>query len=221
MPRTYYLFSLLTCIFFSCNDKLKDTAYIPSAYSYPIDSLNPSRTFTYVKSGTIDENYIDFKLLNYPEKTLISKRQYTHAIIIDSTIIEKNDKLVEIFVFGIVDSSMAKGEIIQDTIINNNAKIGIRERLRVYRGKDFTYNMYSKEEYVTDTTISWQNKIVDCIKISAVSKNIISSTKDTSQKTEFLSFHNFYYGKNIGLLRYTTALDSTSYIFTLKDIKRN
>lgn len=201
----------------SCMMTRNDEPFIPKEYQFPEDSLLTGKTFVYGKEGTNDKSFTDLKVNVIGSKRYLVSRQYSSDKVFDSSL-AVNDKTKEIYSFSFDDGKPLKGLIVQDTILKNGTKLGLRTKRTVFKASDFVSDNISKLEYLKDTLFTWKNKKIDCIVMRATSTTQLISSSDSSARQELTSYHNLYYGKNLGLLKYTTSFKDEHYSFILEEI---
>ena len=206
------------CFFDSCISQRNSQTYIPKQYQYPEDSILNGRTFVYQNIRTSEENYTDFRLKTVGNKKYLISVQYLPNKTEDS-VITLNDKTEEIYSFSFGDGKPLKGLVVQDTIINNETKLGKRIKRTIFKANDYTSDNVSELEYLKDTTFTWQERKIDCIVLKVTSTTQLISYSSDSSRQALASYHNLYYGRNIGLLKYTTSFNNEHYEFVLKKIK--
>lgn len=194
-----------------------DETFIPKEYQFPEDSLVKGKTFIYEEAGTNEKSLTDMKMDIIGDKRYLISRQYSSDNLFDS-VITVEDKIKEIYSFSFDDGKPLKGLMAQDTIVKNGSKLGVRTKRTIFKANDYTSDNISKLEYLKDTVFTWQNKKVGCIVMRATSTTQLISNADSSASQELTSYHNLYFGKNIGLLKYTTSFKDQQYSFVLVEI---
>lgn len=209
---------IISCLITSCMSSQNDEAFIPKEYQFPDDSLLRGKTFIYNKKGTSDKNFIDLRLNVVGNKKYLISRQYSFDKLFDSAI-TLNDKTKEIYSFSFDDGRPLIGQIIQDTIIKNGTKLGLRIKRTIFKAKDYTSDNLSKLEYLKDTVIVWQKRKIKCIVMVATSTTQLISGTENSARQELTSYHNLYYGKHLGLLKYSINFKEEQYSFDLVEVQ--
>ena len=201
----------------SCMSTRSGEPFIPKEYQFPEDSLLIGRTFVYEKEGTNDKSFTDLKLNVVGNKRHLVSRQYSSDKLFDS-VVTVEDKTKAIYSFSFDDEKPLKGLIAQDTILKNDTKLGLRTKRTIFKASDYVSDNISTLEYLKDTVLLWQNKKVDCIVLTATSTTQLISNSNISASQKLTSYHNLYYGKNLGLLKYTTSFKDEHYAFVLVEI---
>lgn len=209
-------FFIFICLFESCHSQRDDETFIPKEYQYPEDSILNGKTFVYQKSGTSEKNYTDFKLKIIDNKKWLISVQYS-ADKTEDSVLTLNDKTKEIYSFSFNDGKPLNGLVAQDTVINDGTKLGKRIKRTVFKTDDYTSDNTSQLEYLKDTIFTWKSRKIDCIVMKAVSTTQLINNSDSSRQA-LSSFHNLYFGKNIGLVKYSTDYKEEHYMFELTEI---
>ncbi len=205
-------------MFASCLSSKNGETFIPKEYQFPDDSLLMGKTFSYNKTESNEKNFTDLRLNVIGDKKYLVSRQYSSDKLFDS-VITVEDKTKDIYSFSFDDGRPLKGEIIQDTIIKNGTKLGLRIKRTIFKVKDYTSDNLSRLEYLKDTAIVWQKRKIDCIVMTATSTTQLINSTDNSARQELTSYHNLYYGKYIGLLKYSTNFKDEHYSFDLVEVR--
>ena len=197
---------------FSCTQSKNKNLFIPKEYEYPEDELLSKKTFTYEDITTGKIIYYDYFLKN---NNLI-KTQYSDSKTYDSAVYS-DGKTIEIYSSPYLGGALVKCSIIQDTIVNNGTKFGKHLKTTVLKEDSSSVTNSVISEYLKDTSLMWNNKIISCVVITQKCKDEYKNYKDSI--TDLLLYsQNGYYGKNIGLIRYTIYFHNRVDTVELKQI---
>lgn len=213
--RYITLFSLIPLLF-GCNSSNKKS-FIPKEFDYPDDSLLKGKTFIYQDIQTGEKTYTYYRIqYNLQNKWFLSV-QYTNDKVYDSTFY-LNDKMVETYSSPYQNGSLIKCEIIQDTLLQNGTKFGQSSITTVLKQDSSSVISLLVSEYLKDTTITWHSQVIPCVVTTQSCKDEYRNSKDST--TDILLYsQKGYYGKGIGLIRYTVYFHDRINTIELKDIK--
>ena len=208
--RLTYIF--LTIFLFSCTQSKYKGFFIPKEYEYPEDSLLNKKTFTYEDISIGKIIYCDYVLKN---KNLI-ETHYSNSKTYDSTIY-CNGKTIETYSSPFDEKVLIKCNIIQDTIIKNETKFGKRVRTTFLTEDSSSVLSSVISEYLNDTSLTWNNQTIPCVVVRQHCKDEYRDGKDSM--TDILLYSQTgYYGKHIGLIKYTIYFHNKADTIELKQI---
>jgi len=181
----------------------RSNGFIPQEYRYPDSKIGAGKTFIYQNSVTDKRIFRDFRNLDSNGQHFLIVKSYDSASVSDSTKY-LNDKVVDVYNFYMnQDRSPVRAELILDTVLNKEQKLGVHITKDRYQAKELTYIINAKEQYLKDTTMTWEGKPLPCL-VTLASANIEIKVKaDTSVNYSLRTFSRFYYAKGIGEIRYT------------------
>ena len=217
--RNFILMSVLAVIY-SCSRP--ERTLVPVDYLYPQQQIGRGKKFIYRKNNSSE---ISLSLLRSQQEENKSYRtvvNFEGDIQVDSSKYTANGELVELYAFYMSgDQSKTKARIESDTIITNENKRRERRTRLVYDTDFNTYFVNSQMEAVNDTTIFWQGKPLVCKVINNKTETLMvpKSGVDSSRRYRYNSYGSTYYGKGIGIMRYTLQSKDNNDSWDLRDIK--
>jgi hypothetical protein len=213
--RYITLFCLIPLLF-SCNSSNKKS-FIPKEFDYPDDSLLKGKTFIYQDTQTGEKTYTYYRIqYNLKDKWLLSV-QYTKDKVYDSTFY-LNDKMVETYSSPYKNGDLLKCEIIQDTFVQHATKPAQSLTTTILKQDSISVISSSVSEYLKDTALTWRNQVIPCFVIIQSCKDEYRNSKDST--TDILLYsQKGYYGKGIGLIKYTVYFHDRINTIELIDIK--
>jgi hypothetical protein len=181
----------------------KPANFIPKEFEYPDDTIGAGKTFIYEDSLTKRQHYENLQILDSNGKKLKITKSYDSSSVSDS-VRYLDDKLVEHYNFFLnKGGNPIKAENLQDTVTNNEHRLGVHSSQIRYRTDALIYTATTKEEFLKDTTITWQGKQLPSLVTSGNSRVEIKVKADTTV-SEVMEVHlRFYYARNVGLIRYS------------------
>ena len=213
------LFSALSFLF-SC--KRVDRTIVPTDFLYPMQQIGKGKKFIYRKNNSSELSLNLLRSVKEGDKTFRTVVNFEGDIQVDSSKYAENGELVEIYAFYMSgDQSKTKARIEQDTIITNANKEKERKTRLVYDTDFNTYFVNSEMVNTKDTSILWRGKPVDCKVITNITETLMvpKTGADSSRRYRYNSFGSTYYGKGIGIMRYTLQSKDNNDSWDLKDIK--
>jgi hypothetical protein len=201
-----HLIYLLILVTIGCSKKNESIA--TSEYNYPTDKLGDGKLFIYRDPVSLNQTYSDSKVIEKNGDKFILSKQYSDKEKWDSTkwLIQNNRiKLLETYWFYASDTldkqlDLIQGEILRQEQLDNGDVLEIRYKLPT--------NIYgtieTRDEFIKDTVVVWNGQPVDCkkykTKIAMESEHVwIPFLGKTNESTV-----TKYYGKDFGLIKYST-----------------
>jgi hypothetical protein len=215
-PMRYTIIFGLISLLYSCGSSDKKS-FIPKEYDYPDDSLLKGKTFVYQDIQTGEKAYTYYLVQYHLKDKWFLSLQYTNNKVYDSTIY-LNDKMIETYSSPYPNGNLLKCEIIQDTLLQNGTRFGRSLKTTVLRKDSNSVISSFVSEFLKDTIIAWRNQNIPCIVTTQKCKDEYKNGKDSTTDTLLYS-QNGYYGKGIGLIRYTVYFHDRVTTIELKDIK--
>ena len=211
-----YLFFILLLIAVGC--ARGDKSFIPKEYSYPEDSIGTGKTFIYQKEGTTEQSTTRLGLLRQGNHSYLINRHFTpENKVIDSSV-SMGDKIIAFYSFNNKNGVPIQADIKQDTVVHNGSKYGVRTRRMLFKTDEYATDNTSDQEYVKDTVVLWKGKKIDCIEMKAISSTQLFLNGEGAPQ-QILSNHLVYFGKGVGLIRYTSQFRNEYYVFNLVEVR--
>jgi len=195
---------------------------VPADYLYPLEQIGMGKKFIYHKSNYSEISLSLLRTLKQENKDYRTVVNYEGDIQVDSSKYTANGELVELYAFYMSgDQSKTKARIELDTILTNENKEKERRTRLVYDTDFNTYLVNTQMVSVSDTSILWKGKPVFCkvIKNKTETFMIPKTGADSSRRYRYNSFGSTYYGKGIGIMRYTLQSKDNNDSWDLRDIK--
>jgi hypothetical protein len=154
-----------------------------------------------------------------PGQIIINCKSYNDKSIEDSSV-EINDKSVERYVFL---DKMFKTTITEDSLYMNGSRLGEKVQSEYIKIEpSFVISIIIHSSFSKDTSLVWDKQQINCLVIkSNVTTNIIN-TSDRSKKSSSSNVL-YYFGKDVGLMKYTVKEDGkidSWYLRQIKELKK-
>lgn len=189
---------------------------IPKEYEYPEDSLSIARTFVFRNDSSGEQQWIDKSLRHTSNGNLVTEKRYAKGSQFDSTIY-LNGKAIGLYNNIYIPGKITSGMVMEDTVVRDGTRLGRQLRKTFYHGPDYDVLIEGKEYFLKDTSITWQNHNYPCL---VTRTEVIANFRlDTLTLQSLQSFHNLYFGKGIGLIKFTTEYKEEFISFGLKEIR--
>lgn len=217
--RKLLLVSVFT-VLYSCSRK--DRTLIPADYLFPQQQIGSGKKFIYHKNNSSEISLSLLRSVQEGNKSFRTVVNIEGDIQVDSAKYTTIGELVELYAFYMSgDQSKTKGRIEQDTIITNEKKEKERRTRLVYDTDFNTYYVNSQLVRAKDTAIMWKGKPVDCRVINNKTETLMipKTGVDSSRRYRYNSYGSTYYGKGIGIMRYTLQSKDNNDSWDLRDIK--
>jgi hypothetical protein len=204
MNRLLILILTLTTI--GCSEKNESIEI--TKYNYPTDKLGDGKIFVYRNPQTLNQTYTENRIIEENGDKFILSKQYSDKEKWDSTkwIINGNKiKLLETYWFYVSDSldknaELIKGEILRQEQLDNGDALELRYKLPTN-----IYNtIKTKDQFVKDTVLVWDGQQIECKKYIGQIEMETEHIWIPFIGRESKSVVTKYYGKNLGLIKYTT-----------------
>lgn len=200
--------------------------YIPQAFKYPKQLIGNGKVFIYQNQETKQKTFV--RLNNFQENGM----DYQTIVRYDSTGTNDsvkifNDRMVEAFNFFINKGGPPiRANSIQDTIITTGQKLGLRRtELQFLLDNGLSNKFTSREEYLKDTTIVWEESELPCLVTRKNTQIEIEQMIDTVQTATLKIASKFFYAKGIGVIKYSIhfvahgeAVDGSWELIAIKDM---
>lgn len=190
--------------------------FVPLEYEYPRGMLSTPKTYVYKNVATSKLSYKDVSRHDEPGKVTIVWKDYGSDII--DSCAEVNDKAVDHYM--ILAGRYFKGAQSEDSTYQNGTRLGEKRQ-----SECFTINASLQicgvvsSHFLKDTTLNWQSKNIETLVIESTARVIFQNPSDTIQRKETLSTTFYYFGKGVGLLRYSSTGEDKSETWYLQQIK--
>lgn len=191
-------------------------AFVPLEYEFPKAMLATAKTYVYKNLATSKLNYKDVTRKDEPGKVTIIWKDYGDDVI--DSLVEVNDKAVDHYM--IVAGRYFKGVPSEDSTYRNGTRLGEKRQ-----SECFTINgslqicAVVNSHFLKDTTITWENKKMESLVIESTARLLFQNPSDTTQRKETIAKTFYYFGKGVGLLRYSTTTEGKSETWELQQVK--
>ena len=193
---------LLVLLFSYCSIN-KSYTLIPPGFEYPNSKIKSGKIFTYINSVTRAKTFENYKLITVDGRNYLTTKTYNANSTGDSIVSSKGKRIERYNYFIEEKNAPIKASILKDTVISYNKELRKLIIIEEYKTKTLINKVTTEERLLKDTTIFWKKEFVQCVVILANSRVEFRLNKDS------VSFHNIdvtsqlYFGKNIGLIRYS------------------
>lgn len=193
---------VLAAFFIKCSAQ-KPTDFIPKEFRFPDDKIGSGKTFTFQDSLTAQRTFENFQIVNRDGKRFKATIKYDSNSVSDS-VLYLDGRVIEHYNFFLnKGGNPIKAENLQDTVINNGHRLGIHSSQIRYGTDALIYTATTKEEFLKDTTITWQRKQLPSLVTSGNSRVEIKVKADPTVSQVMEVHLRFYYAKEVGLIRYS------------------
>jgi len=195
---------------------------IPVNYLYPQQEIGKGKKFIYRKNNSTEISISLLRSLQEDNKSFRTVVNIEGDIQVDSSKYTANGELVELYAFYMSgDQSKTKARVELDTIVMNDNKVRERRTRLVYDTDFNTYYINSEMVGSKDTSILWKGKSVICKVVNNKTETLMvpKSGVDSSRRYRYNSYGSTYYGKGIGIMRYTLQSKDNNDSWDLRDIK--
>jgi len=198
------LFYFVLFCFSSCNHSEDAINYIPVEYQYPLSKIGKGKSISYEKTGSNRQDFTtNIKLINEKGVQYILTSNYAYGSIVDSVKTSIDGKLLEKYDFGLfhnINMKSLKAEIIEDKILNNDNKYGIRISKFRYTFLNKKISIIEEEKYLYDTIVDNNGLQLKCFVTETKSK--IEYENKGKKIAEEIVKKKSYFGKERGLFCY-------------------
>jgi hypothetical protein len=180
------------------------------------------KKFIYNKANSSELSFSLLRSLQEGDKTYRTVVNIEGDIQVDSSKYTSNGELIELYSFYMSgDQSKIKAHINKDSIFTNEKKEKERQIQLIYDTDFNTYVVNSELVNAKDTSMLWKGKPVDCKVIMNKTETLMipKTGVDSSRRYRYNSFGSTYYGKGIGIMRYTLQSKDNNDSWELKYIK--
>jgi hypothetical protein len=191
-------------------------AFVPIEYEFPKAILSSPKTYVYKNLVTSQFNYKDVSRRDQQGQVTIIWKDYGGDII--DSCVEVNDKALDHYM--ILNGYYFKGVRTQDSTYADGTRLGLKKQ-----SECFTINASMEicgdvsSHFLKDTVVKWNNKKIETLVIESVAQLRIRNPKDVMQRKESVATTFYYFGKDVGLLRYSTTSEGKTETFELHEIK--
>jgi hypothetical protein len=106
-------------------------------------------------------------------------------------------------------------------LYNNGSRLGQKLQTEYFNiNPSLTISAVIRSSFLKDTTVKWQGKIVPCIVVQSEAKLILSNPNDTTQHKNEISNTLYYFGKNVGLIKYSSERNGGFSVWELQEIRK-
>jgi hypothetical protein len=193
---------VFAAIFIKCSAQ-KPIDFIPKEFRYSDDKIGGGKTFIYQDSLTAQRTFEKFQFVNRDGKRFKAIIKYDSSSVSDS-VLYLDGRVVEHYNFFLnKGGNPIKAENFQDIVTNNGHRLGVHSSQIKYGTDALIYTATTKEEFLKDTTITWQEKRLPSLVTSGNSRVEIKVKADPTV-SQMMEVHlRFYYAKGVGLIRYS------------------
>ena len=211
MKNILFVLSIVPFVTFS-----QSKAFVPLEYEYPRKMLSTPKTYVYKNFTTSQLNYKDLDRHDVPGKVTIIWKDYGSDIV--DSCVEMNDKTVDHYM--IIAGKYFKGVQSEDSTYQDGTRLGEKRQ-----SECFTINAsvqicgVVRSHFLKDTTLIWEHKKIETLVIESTARLIFQNPSDTIQRKESVATTFYYFGKDVGLMRYSTIAAGKFERWELQQIK--
>jgi hypothetical protein len=205
-------------VILACKTGQTSKLFIPEEFSLAKEIVNKSVTLVYYDSLQKQYSYTDLFAVNNGNNRYLVQKIYDINGTNDS-IVYINDKMIENYSYILDRNHPSKGNIIRDTILNNNDKLGRRLVDIIFETDSISLMISSESFYVKDTVLTWHNITDKALVISTKYSGALESKLDSSISSKFIFEITSYHLRKIGIVKMKTHRDNYLNTITLSEIK--
>src|SRR6185369_2850491 len=215
--NTMKLFLSISFLLFHIMSWAQSKSFVPLDYEYPPAILHSPKTFVFKNAVTSELSFKDISLVQKPDSVIVIWKEYGGAPLIDSCV-EVNDKGKEHYL--IINGNMTKAIIIEDSLYDNGSKLGEKKQSLYFNiNSSLTFSAAIRSSFLKDTSIIWKGEPVPCLVIRSDSKLIFSNPQNAAQQREDIFKTLYYFGKNVGLIKYSSERNGKFDLWELQEIR--
>ena len=195
---------------------------VPADYLFPQQQIGNGKKFIYRKTNSSELSLSVLRRSVEQNQDFRTVVNFEGDIQVDSSKYTSNGELIELYAFYMSgDQSKTKARIDIDTVLTNENKEKERRTKLIYDTDFNTYFVNSIMVYAKDTSMLWKGKPLNCKVINNKTETLMipKSGVDSSRRYRYNSFGSTYYGKGIGIMRYTLQSKDNNDSWELRDIK--
>lgn len=177
--------------------------FVPLEYEYPATVLSTPKTYVYKNTITSEYRYKDISRIDKEGKVIITWKEYDSSPLVDSST-EINDRAVDHYL--IINGQKVKEVTTEDSVYNNGSRLGEKIQSGSFTlNPSMVFSFTFKSRFLKDTVLKWQGKNIPCLIIESNSKQVAENPLEPSQKKEMDGRTIYFFGKNVGLIKYTST----------------
>jgi hypothetical protein len=194
-------------------------SFVPTEYEYPKDILAAPSVYIYKKSGESALRIREIKRMDKDGSVHISWKEYDDNNPSQSdSCNEINNKISDHYLIN--GNRRFKETVVEDSIYKDGTKLGTKIQRGYFIFPFDTISLSIRSAYLKDSTLSWQNRSVPVLVISSVAKTYYTDDADRSKTRESNVQVLYYFGKGVGLMRFSTTEDGVVKEWELQEIKQ-
>jgi hypothetical protein len=163
--------------------------------------LKTPKTYVYTDTKDHSREYRDVRMTNQPGQVIIDWKTHDDKSDKESSI-EINDKETELYLF--IDGLKITGANTSDSIYNDGSRLGKRLQSSSYQLNLSLYmNVTYRSQFLKDTVMTWKKKKIDCLVVESEAVAVFGNRQDHSFRKEVKSKNIYYFGKGVGLMKFS------------------
>lgn len=191
--------------------------FVPLEYEYPASILSTAKTYVYKNTITSGYRYKDISRTDKQGNVIIIWKEYDSSPLVDSST-EINDKTIDHYL--IINGKKIKGVTIEDSVYNNGSPLGEKIQSGSFTlNPSMIFSFTFKSRFLKDTVLQWKGKNIACIIIESNSRQVAENPSEPSLKKEMNGRTIYFFGKDIGLIKYTSTGEYGLTDWELQEIK--
>ena len=182
--------------------KKASVSFIPKEFNFSDDKIGEGKLFIYENRMKNKVTFDSIKSLNDNGKIFRITKIYDSLKVSDS-ILFFNGQVIESYNFFMSKNSQPiKANELQDTIIYNHERLGVRYYNCKYLSAKTLNTINVVERFLKDTSIFWENSLLPCIVTKSSCLIKVQANNDSTIQLHLTANQSRYYAKGIGLIRY-------------------
>lgn len=191
--------------------------FVPLEYEYPLTVLSTPKTYVYKNTITSEYRYKDISRTDKQGKVIITWKEYDSSPLVDSST-EINDKTIDHYLS--INGQKIKEVTREDSVYNNGSRLGEKIQSGSFTlNPSMIFSFTFKSRFLKDTVLQWQGKNIHCLIIESNSRQVAENPLEPLQKKEMDGRTIYFFGKNVGLIKYTSTGNYGLTDWELQEIK--
>lgn len=191
--------------------------FVPLEYEYPLTVLSTPKTYVYKNTITSEYRYKDISRTDKQGKVIITWKEYDSSPLVDFST-EINDKTIDHYLS--INGQKIKEVTREDSVYNNGSRLGEKIQSGSFTlNPSMIFSFTFKSRFLKDTVLQWQGKNIHCLIIESNSRQVAENPLEPLQKKEMDGRTIYFFGKNVGLIKYTSTGNYGLTDWELQEIK--
>lgn len=212
-------FSFLSCFLWLLPSGLKaqHKPFVPLIYEYPRDILSSAKTYVFKNTVTGELSYKAISRHDTAGTVTITWRSFGSSPAEDSAV-EVNDKLVDHYLK--INGQQFRGVRSEDSIYQDGSRLGEKRQAECFDiGAALRVCADIRSHFQKDTLVTWKGKKTETVVIKSVANTVFENPTNAQERKELSVTMIYYFGKEVGLLRYSSYSEDKQESWILQEIK--